>query len=79
MLAAMMIAAIVGIWGLRAYPVPSDDLFLGLVEARTPLVFNVLVYGYATLWPRWTSQNRPLVDRSKPATTFVATETERDC
>src|SRR5438874_8666880 len=50
MLAAIMIAAIVGTWGLRAYPVPSDDLFLGLVEARTPLVFNMLVYGYATLW-----------------------------
>src|SRR6266496_2315517 len=49
-LAVMIIAASVGTWGLRAYPVPSDDLFLCLIEARTPLVFHVLVYGYATLW-----------------------------
>jgi len=49
-LAAMIIAAGVGTCGLRAYPVPSDDLFLGLIEARTPLVFHVLAYGYATLW-----------------------------
>src|SRR5436305_8383224 len=49
-LAVMIIAASVGTWGLRAYPVPSDDLFLGLIEARTPLVFHVLAYGYATLW-----------------------------
>src|SRR5881396_2056682 len=26
--------------------------------------------------PRWTPQNRPLMDRSKPATTRVATETQ---
>jgi hypothetical protein len=26
--------------------------------------------------PRWTSENRPLIDRSKPATTPVASETE---
>ena len=27
-LAALLIAAGIGTWGLRAYPVPSDDLFL---------------------------------------------------
>src|SRR5438309_1658264 len=49
-LVVMIIAAGVGTWGLRAYPVPNDDLFLALIEARTPLVFHVLAYGYATLW-----------------------------
>jgi hypothetical protein len=49
-LAVMVVAAGVGTWGLRTCPVPSDDVFLGLIEARTPLVFHVLAYGYATLW-----------------------------
>ncbi len=49
-LAAMAAAAGVGTWGLHAYPVPGDDLFLNLVEERAPFVFHVLTYGYATLW-----------------------------
>jgi len=47
---ALIAAAIVGTWGLHAYPMRSDDVFLALVEARKPFVFGVLAYGYATMW-----------------------------
>jgi len=47
---AILIAASVGMWGLHTYPVPRDDPFLGLIQLREPVVFQVLAYGYATLW-----------------------------
>src|ERR1700681_993704 len=46
---ALIVAAVVGTWGLHAYPMRSDDVFLALVEARKPFVFGVLAYGYATM------------------------------
>jgi len=49
-LVAMLIAAGVGTWGLHTYPVQTDDVFLALIELRKPVVFQVLAYGYATLW-----------------------------
>jgi hypothetical protein len=49
-LMAMALAAAVGAWGLHAHPVDRTDPFLGLIEARSPGVFTVLVYGYAALW-----------------------------
>ena len=49
-LVAMLIAAGVGAWGLHVYPVQSDDVFLALIELRKPALFQVLAYGYATLW-----------------------------
>jgi hypothetical protein len=49
-LVAMLIAATVGAWGLHVYPVQSDDVFLALIELRKPALFQVLAYGYATLW-----------------------------
>jgi len=47
---ALAIAAGVGTWGVRAYPVSHDDVFLGLIGERAPAVLSVLTYGYATLW-----------------------------
>src|SRR5438045_9028392 len=49
-LVAMMVAACVGTWGLRAHPVDHENLFLALIAAKDPTVFHVLTYGYATLW-----------------------------
>jgi len=49
-LVAMLVAASVGTWGLHTYPVRTDDVFLALIEARKPFVFQVLAYVYATLW-----------------------------
>ena len=49
-LVAMVAAAGVGTWGLRAYPARTDDVFLALIELRNPAVFHLLAYGYATLW-----------------------------
>jgi hypothetical protein len=49
-LVAMLVAAGVGTWGLQTYPVRTDDVFLALIEARKPVVFQVLAYVYATLW-----------------------------
>lgn len=43
-------AAVVGTWGLQTYPLPRDDVFLGLISVQAPAVFRVLAYGYATLW-----------------------------
>src|SRR5687768_3529144 len=40
----------VGLWGLRAYPISHDDVFLGLIGERAPRVLAILTYGYATLW-----------------------------
>lgn len=47
---AMVAGGGVGAWGLHAYPVAADNVFLRLIEVRTPVVFGVLVYGYAALW-----------------------------
>ncbi|HEY3382592.1 MAG TPA: type IV secretion system DNA-binding domain-containing protein [Vicinamibacterales bacterium] len=48
---AMIVAAAVGTWGLHAYPVRlADDVLLQMIYVRKPFVFDVLCYGYATLW-----------------------------
>jgi hypothetical protein len=47
---ALIVAAGVGTWGLHTYPVRPDEVFLPLIQLRTPHVFRVLVYGYAALW-----------------------------
>ena len=47
---ALLVAAVVGTWGLHAFPVPTDNPFLALIAARRPHVFGVLSYGYATMW-----------------------------
>jgi hypothetical protein len=45
-----------------------------LAYSMAPRTVPTLVSRFITP-PRWTLQNRPLVDSSKPATTGVATET----
>ena len=47
---ALAMSGGVGLWGLRAYPVSYDDVFLGLIGERAPGMLSVLTYGYATLW-----------------------------
>ncbi|WP_291990042.1 TraM recognition domain-containing protein [Luteitalea sp.] len=47
---ALLVAGVVGTWGLHAFPVPTDNPFLALIAARRPHVFAVLSYGYATMW-----------------------------
>jgi len=47
---AMGVAACVGLYGLRMYPLSTDNVFLGLIALREPVAFRVLSYGYATLW-----------------------------
>src|SRR3954452_6962490 len=47
---AMAMAAAIGTWGLQVHPVDLADPFLGLIEARSPVVFTALVYGYVALW-----------------------------
>src|SRR5207253_6138281 len=49
-LVAMMAAAATGTWGLHAYPLQTDAVFLGLIALQNPPVFHLLAYGYATLW-----------------------------
>ena len=49
-LVAMSVAAVVGTWGLHAYPVNDENVYLALIALRNPMAFHVLVYGYATLW-----------------------------
>lgn len=46
----LALAGGVGTWGVHAYPVSHDDVFLGLIGERAPAVLAVLTYGYATLW-----------------------------
>ena len=49
-LLAMVTAACVGTWGLYTYPVQPDNPFLALIQLQRPFAFQVLSYGYATLW-----------------------------
>ena len=46
----MLLALGVGVLGVHAYPVDRGNVYLQLIELRSPTVFLVLVYGYATLW-----------------------------
>ena len=47
---AMAVAACIGVWGLHTYPVQRDDPFLALIQLERPLMYDVLTYGYATVW-----------------------------
>src|SRR5690349_24570318 len=47
---ALAMSGAVGLWGLRAYPISRDDVFLGLIGEQAPGMLSVLTYGYATLW-----------------------------
>lgn len=49
-LLAMAVAMAVGVWGLRAYPLPADNVHLALIALRRPDIYQGLQYGYATLW-----------------------------
>ena len=49
-LLAMAVALAVGVWGLRTYPLPADNVFLALIALRRPDLHQGLQYGYATLW-----------------------------
>lgn len=47
---SMLLAFGVGALGVSAYPVDRGNVYLQLVELRSPFVFRALLYGYATLW-----------------------------
>jgi TraM recognition site of TraD and TraG len=47
---AMVVAIGTGTWGLHAHPVQVENPFLALIALEKPLIFQVLSYGYATLW-----------------------------
>ena len=49
-LTAMMLAAVVGLWGVTAYPPAIDNVFLQLIALREPTLFRALLHGYAALW-----------------------------
>ncbi len=49
-LVAMIVAAGVGTWGLSAYPLPMDNVFLEIMALRNPAVLQLLGYTYATFW-----------------------------
>src|SRR5689334_15789425 len=49
-LIALIVAAVVGTWGVMAHPVNTENPFLGLIALQNPPVFHALAYGYATLW-----------------------------
>src|SRR5213083_282026 len=46
----LALASMVGATGLRAWPFPADNVFLAVLEARKPWLFDGLEYLYATLW-----------------------------
>jgi len=50
LLVAMLLATVVGVWGLHTYPVRGDNPVLGLIALQKPMVYALLTYGYATLW-----------------------------
>ncbi len=80
LLIALAIAAGVGAYGLHAYPIRADEVFLAVIEARRPDVFRGLTYGYALLWfstpfciaSLMTSLFAIVVYRSSPSARFRA-------
>src|SRR5882672_6686615 len=46
----LTLAGVVGTLGLQAWPFPADNVFLAVLEARKPWLFDGLEYLYATLW-----------------------------
>ena len=49
-LIAMVIAAVVGAWGVYEFPVNPDNVFLALIALQNPPVFQDVDLRYATLW-----------------------------
>lgn len=49
-LVAMAVALGVGTLGLHANPFDRANVYLQLIELRSPTIFLTLVYGYAALW-----------------------------
>ena len=49
-LVAMLIAAGIGTVGVHAYPVDRVNVYLQIIELRSPTAFLALVYGYTALW-----------------------------
>jgi hypothetical protein len=49
-LLALVLAAVAGLSGLRMYPIPHDDVFLGLIAEQAPTVHRILSSMYAALW-----------------------------
>ena len=49
-LVALSVAICVGVYGLRTFPISTENPFLGLIALQAPDAFLVLSYGYATLW-----------------------------
>ena len=46
----LAVAAVVGTAGQGAWPFPADNVFLAVIDARKPWLFDGLAYLYATLW-----------------------------
>jgi hypothetical protein len=49
-LLATVFATVVGVCGLRAFPIDRHDVFLAVIDARRPDIALGLAYGYASLW-----------------------------
>lgn len=47
---AMVVATGAGIVGLEMHPLDRGNVYLQLIELRSPTIFQVLAYGYAALW-----------------------------
>jgi len=45
-----VVAAAIGVWGLTTYPPATQNVFLQLIALREPVIFRVLMHGYAALW-----------------------------
>lgn len=49
-LISLALTAVAGTMGLHAYPLDTENVFLALIELRTPHVFQAIAYGYAAMW-----------------------------
>ncbi len=50
LLLAVVFAAMVGVCGLRAFPIQQENAFLAVIAAGRPDIARGLGYGYALLW-----------------------------
>jgi hypothetical protein len=46
----MIVLCAVGVWGFHTYPFDTENVFLTPIQLQNPSVFQVLAYGYTTLW-----------------------------
>ena len=72
--AALGVAAVVGVLGLSVDPFPRDELFLALIAIEAPAVFRLLSYARRSRWRFHLVAHLARVDGLRVVTEVIAVE-----